>query len=120
VQNINEKPEDRSSRLPVDPDDLSFPRSLDAVHAAMHVYDKKGETACVEWIRERNFGSDATFKAGLKALLRVLPREYADWELARDLAVGRTRDALDLDLDLSPSVFVDDENDTSQSQITDH
>ena len=118
VQNINEKPEDRSSRLPVDPDDLSFPRSLDAVHAAMHVYDKKGETACVEWIRERNFGSDATFKAGLKALLRVLPREYADWELARDLAVGRTRDALDLDL--SPSVFVDDENDTSQSQITDH
>ncbi|WP_435319574.1 hypothetical protein [Haloarchaeobius sp. TZWSO28] len=48
-----EKPEDRSSRLPIDTDDLSYPR-----------------------------------------------------ELARDLAVGRTRDVLDLDF--SPSVFADD------------
>lgn len=118
VQNIMEKPEDRSSRLPIDPDDLSYPRALDAVHAAMHVYDKKGETACVEWLRERNFDSDATFKATLKALLQVLPKDHDDWELARDLAVGRTRDVLDLDF--SPSVFADDGDQTKQTKLGDH
>jgi hypothetical protein len=118
VQNINEKPEDRSSRLPVDPDDLSFPRSLDAVHAAMHVYEKKGETACVEWLRERNFDTDSQFKATLQALLQVLPKNHDDWELARDLAVGRTRDVLDLDF--GPNVFADDGDETTQSELADH
>jgi hypothetical protein len=118
VQNINEKPEDRSSRLPVDPGDLSFPRSLDAVHAAMHVYDKRGETETIEWLRERNFDSDSQFKATLRALLQVLPHNHEDWELARDLAVGRTRDFLDLDF--SPSVFADEGDETTQSELTDH
>ncbi|WP_226011844.1 DUF1156 domain-containing protein [Halomicrobium salinisoli] len=116
VQNINEKPENRSSRLPVDPDNLSFGRALDAVHAAMHVYDVKGESACCDWIRERNFNSDSTFKATLKALLQVLPQDHEDWELARDLAVGRTRDLLDLDF--NPSVFVDDQDERHQSDVT--
>ncbi|WP_424005582.1 DUF1156 domain-containing protein (plasmid) [Haloarcula salina] len=118
VQNINEKPEDRSSRLPVDPDDLSFPRSLDAVHAAMHVYDKRGETETIEWLRERNFDSDSQFKATLKALLQVLPKNHADWEFARDLAVGRTSDVLDLDF--SPNVFAEDDAETTQTTLGDH
>jgi hypothetical protein len=116
VQNINEKPGDRSSRLPIDPDDLSYPRSLDAVHAAMHVYEKKGEAACVEWLRERNFDTDSQFKATLQALLQVLPKDHDDWELARDLAVGRTRDVLDLDF--SPSVFADDGDETTQQDFS--
>ena len=115
VQNINEKPEDRSSRLPIDPDDLSFPRSLDAVHAAMHVYDKKGETVTLEWLRERNYDTDSQFKATLKALLQVLPKNHEDWELARDLAVGRTSDVLDLDF--GPNIFADDREDTSQQSL---
>jgi len=118
VQNINEKPEDRSSRLPVDPDDLSFPRSLDAVHAAMHVYDKRGETETVEWLRDRNFDSDSQFKATLKALLQVLPHNHDDWELARDLAVGRTSDVLDLEF--SPNVFAEDGDETKQSTLGEH
>jgi len=73
VQNINEKPENRSSRTPVNPDDLSFGLALDKVHAAMHVYDVQGESACCDWLRERNFDSDSTFKSTLKALLQVLP-----------------------------------------------
>lgn len=118
VQNINEKPEDRSSRLPVNPDDISFGLALDAVHAAMHVYDVQGESATCDWLRERNFDSDSTFKAALKALLQVLPQDHDDWELARDLAVGRTRDVLDLDF--SPSVFADDGEGGSQSKLSDH
>lgn len=118
VQNINEKPENRSSRTPVNPDDLSFGLALDKVHAAMHVYDVQGESATCDWLRERNFDSDSTFKATLKALLQVLPHDHEDWELARDLAVGRTRDVLDLDF--SPNVFADDGDETTQSELTDH
>ncbi|WP_396613976.1 DUF1156 domain-containing protein (plasmid) [Haloferax sp. S1W] len=116
VQNINEKPENRSSRVPVNPDDLSFGLALDKVHAAMHVYDVQGESACCDWLRERNFDSDSTFKATLKSLLQVLPHDHEDWELARDLAVGRTKDVLDLDF--SPNVFVDDGDDRKQSDLS--
>lgn len=118
VQNINEKPEDRSSRIPVNPDDLSFSLALDKVHAAMHVYDVQGESACCDWLRERNFDTDSTFKATLKALLQVLPHDHEDWELARDLAVGRTSDVLDLDF--GPNVFADDGDETTQSKLGDH
>ncbi|WP_254862274.1 DUF1156 domain-containing protein [Halovivax gelatinilyticus] len=118
VQNINEKPENRSSRIPVNPDDLSFSLALDKVHAAMHVYDVQGESACCDWLRERNFDTDSTFKATLKALLQVLPHDHDDWELARDLAVGRTRDMLNLQF--SPNVFADENNETKQSKLGDH
>jgi adenine-specific DNA methylase len=118
VQNINEKPEDRSSRLPIDPGDLSFPRSLDAVHAAMHVYDKRGETETLDWLRQRNFDSDSQFKATLKTLLQVLPHHHEDWQLARDLAVGRTSEMLDLEF--SPNVFAEDNEQTQQAGIDDY
>lgn len=118
VQNVNEKPKNRSSRMPVDPDDLSFALALDKVHAAMHIYDAQGESACCDWLRERSFDSDSTFKATLQALLQVLPHEHEDWELARDLAAGRTRDVLDLDF--SPNVFADDGDDTQQSDFDDY
>ncbi|MDL0140384.1 DUF1156 domain-containing protein, partial [Halobacterium salinarum] len=118
VQNINEKPENRSSRIPVNPGDLSFGLALDKVHAAMHVYDVQGESACCDWLRERNFDTDTTFKSTLKALLQVLPHDHEDWELARDLAVGRTRDVLDLEF--SPNVFADDGDETNQSKLSDH
>jgi hypothetical protein len=84
----------------------------------MHIYDVKGESACCDWLRERNFGSDSTFKATLQALLQVLSHDHEDWELARDLAVGRTRDVLDLDF--SPNVFANDRDDTRQSDFDDY
>jgi hypothetical protein len=118
VQNANKKPENRSSRIPVNPDDLSFGLALDKVHAAMHIYDVKGESTCCDWLRERNFDSDSTFKATLQALLQVLPHDHEDWELARDLAVGRTRDVLDLDF--SPNVFAEDNQQTQQTGIDDY
>ncbi|MEF8824762.1 MAG: DUF1156 domain-containing protein [Halapricum sp.] len=118
VQNINEKPENRSSRTPVNPDDLSFGLALDKVHAAMHVYDVQGENTCCDWLRERNFDSDSMFKATLKALLQVLPKDHEDWELARDLAVGRTRNVLELDF--SPSVFADDGDNSTQTDFDDY
>lgn len=116
VQDPNLSPEDRSSRTPVNPDDLSFTYAIDAVHAAMQVYDKRGESACLEWLRERNYGADSTFKSTLKALLQVLPTEHEDWESARNLVVGRTNEHV-LDMDLEPETFKNNQGEHKQAQM---
>ncbi|ELY67376.1 hypothetical protein C492_00140 [Natronococcus jeotgali DSM 18795] len=114
VQNINKKPEDRSSRKPVDPEALSFATALDKVHAALHVYDKQGATEAWNWMNQRNCGSDPEFKATLEALLRVLPHVHDDWELAQHLAAGDTGEMLDLDLDAD--IFRDNNDETTDKQ----
>lgn len=117
VQDINKKEENRSGRKPVNPDSISFSLALDKVHAAMHIYESKGEAETWNWMNERHCGSDPAFKATVEALLRVLPNNHDDWELARDLSVGETGDLLDLDLD--SSIFVSEDDDTNQGSITD-
>jgi adenine-specific DNA methylase len=119
VQDITLPPEERSSRTPVDPEALSYTIALDAVHAAMHVYEKQGEDVAIDWLKERNFDTDAAFKATLKALLQVLPQRSSEWEAARDLALGRTHDALGLEF--TPTDFTDAAEDTlEQSELGDH
>ena len=118
VQNINKKPEDRSSRKPVDPEALSFTTALDKVHAALQVYDKQGATEAWNWMNQRNCGSDPEFKATLEALLRVLPHDHDDWEVAQNLAAGDTGELLDLDL--SEDIFKQNkDNHPSQSEFSD-
>lgn len=119
VQDVTLPEEERSSRTPVDPDALSYTISLDAVHAAMHVYEKQGEDVAIDWLKERNFDTDAAFKATLKALLQVLPQNSSEWEAARNLALGRTHDALGLEF--TPTDFADAKEDTlEQSELADH
>jgi adenine-specific DNA methylase len=119
VQDITLPPEERSTRTPVDPEALSYAIALDTVHAAMHVYKKQGEDVAIDWLKERNFETDAGFKATLKALLQVLPQSSSEWEAARDLALGRTHDALGLEF--TPTDFTDASEDTlEQSELGDH
>lgn len=119
VQDITLPPEERSNRTPVDPEALSYTIALDAVHAAMHVYEKQGEDVTIDWLKERNFDTDAGFKATLKALLQVLPQNSSEWEAARDLAIGRTHDALGLEF--TPTDFTDPSEDSlEQSELGDH
>ena len=118
VQDLNKKQGDRSGRKPVDPEAISFSTALDKVHAALHVYDARGATEAWNYLDERNFDSDPGFKATLEALLRVLPHETNDWQLARNLAAGETGDLLDLDL--NKNIFQDrDDNEGVQTKLSD-
>jgi len=57
----------------------------------MHVYEKQGEDVTIDWLKERNFDTDAGFKATLKALLQVLPRTVRNGRLlATSPLVGPT------------------------------
>ncbi len=114
VQDINKDPDSRSGRKPVDPDALSFATALDKVHAAMHIYETKGATEAWNWMNDRNCGSDPAFKSTLEGLLRVLPHDHHDWELARDITAGETGDLLNLDLDAN--IFQDDDDDDEDVQ----
>lgn len=122
VQNISKNPDNRSSRKPVDPESLSFPTALDKVHAALHIYNAKGSTEAWNWLEMRNCGTDPEFKATLEALLRVLPHDHEDWEIARDLTAGDTGELLDLNLDADifkqrkPST----NGDKTQTTLTEH
>jgi putative DNA methylase len=85
----------------------------------MHVYEKQGEDVAIDWLKDRNFDTDATFKGTLRALLQVLPQDNAEWEAARDLALGRTHDALGLEF--TPTDFADVKEGTlEQSELADH
>lgn len=120
VQDISKDESNRSGRKPINPDDLSFSSALDKVHAAMHVYEKKGGSSAWEWLKERRCDSDKMFKSTLVALLQVLPKGHSDWELARDLSVGDTGEYLNLDL--SNDIFQendDDEGDKKQGLLDD-
>jgi hypothetical protein len=118
VQNVNKKPEDRSSRKPVDPEALSFAASLNKVHAVLQIYDKKGATEAWNWMNQRGCGSDPEFKATIEALLRVLPHDHEDWEIAQALAAGDTGELLELDLD--KDIFNENEDSlASQSEFSD-
>jgi adenine-specific DNA methylase len=115
VQDINKDTQNRSGRKPVDPDAISFSTDLDKVHAAMHIYDAKGSTEAWNWMNDRNCGSDPSFKATLEALLRVLPHEHDDWQLARDIAAGDTGELLELELD--PNIFREEDEDDYQGSL---
>ncbi len=117
VQDVNKDRDNRSGRKPVDPDALSFGTALDKVHASMHIYDVKGATEAWNWMNDRNCGSDPAFKATLEALLRVLPHDHNDWEIARDLAAGETGELLDLDLDAD--IFIKDGENQEQGSLKD-
>ncbi len=117
VQDINKSSDNRSGRKPVDPEALSFATALDKVHAALHVYEAKGATTAWNWLNDRNCGSDPQFRATVEALLRILPHDDDDWNLARDLAAGETGELLNLDLD--SAIFQEQEDEEGQKTLTD-
>lgn len=115
VQDITKGKENRSSRKPVDPNAISFNNALDKVHAAMHVYDVRGEQPTRNWLSSRDCGSDPAFKATLKTLLQVLPQEHEDWEVARDLIVGKTGELLEINI--NPNLYEQDGDDDDNHRL---
>ncbi len=119
VQNV-EKVEDEgqsvsSRKFPVDPTSDSFDYTIDAVHAALQVYDVKGSQYAWNWLKERNFDKDEEFKTTLQSLLQVLPNNHPDAEIGKNLVAGKTGDFLNID---TSGLFTDSDEEY-QSKIDD-
>jgi adenine-specific DNA methylase len=91
--------DDPSSRkYPVDPTDDRFTYTIDAIHSALHVYEREGAREAWDWLTERNMKSDQAFKVAVTALLEVLPEDNDMKETLVNLVSGDTGEYLDIDL----------------------
>lgn len=112
----NESVDDPSSRkYPVDPTDQRFTYTIDAVHAAIHVYERDGPKSAWDWLTERNLKSDEAFKVTVTALLEVLPEDEDMYKTLVNLVSGETGEYLDINVDHIDMSAVD-----RQTSLGDH
>jgi adenine-specific DNA methylase len=112
----NDSVDDPSTRkYPVNPTDSRFTYAIDAIHAAIHVYEREGAQSAWEWLSERNYKSDDTFEVAITALLEVLPEDEKMYDTLVDLISGQTGDYLDINLSHIDMSGVD-----RQSSLGDH
>ena len=101
VQNIVKLRDDRadnpsSRKYPVNPTETTFTYTIDAVHAALHVYEREGPQFTRDWLAERGFKNDTAFTTTVKALLEAVPSDTEMHGTLTDLISGETGDYLDI------------------------
>lgn len=95
----NEEAEDPSTRkYPVDPTSKSFQYVIDAVHSAVHVYDREGSDRALQWLKERNMDTNTEFHVAIIALLETMPADTDMADTVQKLVQGQTGEYLDIDL----------------------
>lgn len=104
-----------SRKYPVNPTDQRYTYTIDAIHAALHVYEREGAKAAWEWLTERGLKSDDTFEIAITALLEVLPSDMGMHNTLVNLVSGETGEYLDINLDHIDMSGVD-----RQSELGDH
>jgi len=87
-----------SRKYPVNPTDNRFTYNIDAVHSAIHVYEREGARAAWQWLSDRNLKSDQEFEVTVTALLEVLPIESDMRKTLVNLVSGETGEYLDINL----------------------
>jgi adenine-specific DNA methylase len=116
VQDIVKLRDDRtenpsSRKYPVNPTETTFTYAIDAVHAALHVYEREGSQFTRDWLAERGFKSDKAFTTTVKALLEAVPSGNQMHDTLTDLVSGDTGDYLDISV--SNLNITDDDGDQS-------
>ena len=95
----SEEADDPSSRAyPVDPTNRSFQNAIDAVHSAVHVYDREGSDRALQWLKERNMDTETEFHITIIALLETMPSGNDMRETLEKIVQGQTGEYLDIDL----------------------
>ena len=97
---VLQQPRERRRKGQADPEAVVFDALLDAVHAAMLIYEEDGARGCEAFLRHAGLLSDERFKACLQALLNAIPRTRVKGEFLRPEAavLDRLRLALFEDL----------------------
>lgn len=101
VQDIVKLRDDRadnpsSRKYPVNPTETMFTYAIDAVHAALHVYEREGPQFTRDWLAERGLKNDTAFTTTVKALLEAVSSDTEMHDTLTDLISGETGDYLDI------------------------
>ncbi|MBI4330839.1 MAG: hypothetical protein HY673_06135, partial [Chloroflexi bacterium] len=93
-------PAQRQRKKPsqVDMEAESFESTIDAVHAAMRVYERDGSASLARWIEARGLARNELFVAAIEALLTSIPPRREEFQIlkAMVLAVRELQDRIDL------------------------
>jgi adenine-specific DNA methylase len=86
-------------KYPVDPTDKRFTYTIDAVHSAIHIYERDGPKGAWDWLTQRNLKSNDAFEVAVTALLEVLPEDGDIYQTLVDMISGETGEYLDINVD---------------------
>jgi len=82
------EPARRVKRGTLKADTAEFTSIIDAVHAALYVFDEDGVSACRRFLEDRQLTRRAEFVAAVEALLRAMPQARREWGTLRELALA--------------------------------
>jgi len=81
-----QKPAQRRRKGLADPEALVFDTQLDAIHAAMLIYEEDGPGACEAFLKRTNLLIDSTFRGCMQAMLNAIPRTQVKGKFVRSEA----------------------------------
>jgi adenine-specific DNA methylase len=90
----------RKRAFPVDPREESFDYNIDATHAVLNVIETKGSEYAWNWLNERDYQNNPSFRQTIRSLAQVLPESHEDFDPLVNLLSGDTGDLLDIDIEL--------------------
>ena len=106
-------PSQREGRDQVNPDAVTFPRLIDALHTAMWLYDLEGDQACRQFLSGTGLMSDFDFNSLVRAAINAIPRsrKYSRGEVV-GFNVPEAQTLENMRLSLFPDIKVIEELDT--------
>ena len=107
------QPSEREGRDHVNPDAVTFPRLIDALHTAMWVYDLEGDQACRQFLSGTGLMSDSDFNSLVRAAINAIPRsrKYSRGEVV-GFNVPEAQTLENMRLSLFPDIEVSENLDT--------
>ena len=68
------QPSQREGREHVNPDAVTFPRMIDALHTAMWLYETEGDQSCRRFLQGAGLITDSDFNSLVRAAINAIPR----------------------------------------------
>ncbi len=107
------RPDQREGREHVNPDAVTFSRTIDALHTAMWLYDLEGERSCRQFLQGAGLIVDADFQTLVRAAINAVPRTrtYTRGEVT-GFRVPEAQTLENMRVSLFPGIEVDEKLDT--------
>ncbi|MEA3403086.1 MAG: DUF1156 domain-containing protein, partial [Armatimonadota bacterium] len=90
------EPRRRVKRGSLDPQADEFSSIIDAIHAAIYIFDEDGLSACRRFLEDRKLTQREEFVAAVEALLRAIPQARSEWDSLREVALAFLSGRIDI------------------------
>ena len=107
------EPSQREGREHVNPEAVTFPRMIDALHTAMWLYEMEGDQRCRRFLQGTSLMADSDFNSLVRAALNAIPRgrKYSRGEVV-GFNVPEAQTLENMRVSLFPDIEVSEKLDT--------